>query len=85
MSKGGCSQQTEVCARSCSRQLACKTFLTLDRHFVCDVICKLICVYNELEEKAIEEFSVLRGVAMAVQLLVSWCVSWCVGVLTNET
>ena len=35
MSKEGCGQQTEVCARSCSRQLA---FLTQDRHFVRDVV-----------------------------------------------
>ena len=71
-------------------EAACKTVLTLDRHFVCDVICKLIFVYNELEEKRLK----------SSQCSASWCSyswqsssslagvlsgSWCVGVLTNET
>ena len=58
---------------------------TLDRHFVSDVICKLISLYNELEEKRLKSF----------QRSASWCsYSWqsssslagvLDGVLTNET
>ena len=65
MSKGGCGQQTEVPARSCSRQLA-DTFLTLYCHFV-RVNFQWIDYINSGEK--VEEAPVL----LSVQLLGSVC------------